>query len=637
MNFLEHALDHAVRGLKVFPLQPNSKLPAIDDFVNRATSDPEQIERWWKDPVLGLIRPLNIGISTTRFNGNKALIGIDVDNKGKKKGSEELLRLELEGQPFPETATQITPSGGLHLIYFFDHAIKQGVNVLAPGIDIRSKGGYLVGSGSIIDGKQYTWKNSNAQVEPCPQWVVEKCGLAKEKESIEVDTSKINQDSAKRRAITYLENDAPLSIKGEGGDHTAYVVAAQLKDFGLPPQTCLELMLDHWNDRCPPGWTPERLKEKIDHAFTYGKEAVGAKAPETVFDKVELDVPPPQNRGVKIEGFHKIGWAASSNYVVKKLIDALSMIVIYGLSNSGKTFFALDLCLHIALGWPWNGRKVRQGAVVYVGLEGAGGLRKRIEAFRKEYKLTEDQAVPFGLISHPLDLRSSNADLNALVSQIKEFQAQTPHPIRLVVIDTLARAIAGGDENSSTDMGAFIRKVDQIRDMIGTAVLVVHHSGKDGRKGARGHSSLRAATDTEILIQGARHAVIEKQRDLEKDTRIVFRLKPIVIGQDEDGEVITSCVVKFDSTPSEDFDEMPALLRPGTAAYKAYEVLTEVGAVNGDKVVVDEWRRKFIEVHGKGSKKKSMYTAFTRARKELLDAGLTEEDGHFVRSPHEST
>lgn len=285
MSFLQQALDLASKGFYVFPLQADGKLPAIDDFPNRATRDPEQIKKWWLDPILGLEQPYNIGISTTRYNGSQALVVVDVDNKGSKKGDEELLRLELEGYDFVETATQVTPTGGLHLIYRAKEPVKQGTSVLANGLDIRSRGGYIVGHGSVINGKPYTWRGVS-DVKPCPEWIINACGRSIEKESIEVDVSKIDQGSAEKRAKYYLEKEAPLATEGEAGDQTTFKVAARLKDFGLDTETAFDLMAELWNPRCLPPWDLKELHRKIQNAYSYSQEPVGSKSPQADFEPI---------------------------------------------------------------------------------------------------------------------------------------------------------------------------------------------------------------------------------------------------------------------------------------------------------------------------------------------------------------
>jgi hypothetical protein len=286
MSFLEQALNLAEQGFYVFPLQVNGKLPAIDDFPNRATRDPKQIKKWWVDPVLELEQPFNIGISTTKYNGNQALVVVDVDNKGKKKGGEELIKLELEGYDFIETATAVTPTGGLHLIYRSKEPVKQGQSVLAPGLDIRSKGGYIVAQGSTIDGKPYQWKDGKLQVEPCPEWIIKACGRAIEKTTLDGTDLEINLDRARARATHYLSNEAPLALEGQGGDETTFKVAAKLKDFGVDQLSAVELLLEHWNERCEPPWSPEEIKSKVHNAFQYGANTQGANAPEAVFEPV---------------------------------------------------------------------------------------------------------------------------------------------------------------------------------------------------------------------------------------------------------------------------------------------------------------------------------------------------------------
>lgn len=285
MSFMNQALSLAEKGFYVFPLQANGKLPAIDDFPNRATRDPEQIKKWWLDPVMELEQPFNIGISTTRYNGSQALVVVDVDNKGTKKGDEELLKLELEGYDFIDTATQMTPTGGLHLVYRAKSPVTQGTNKLGMGLDIRSRGGYIVGHGSMIDGKPYTWKNGPGTVAECPAWIIERCGRAIEKDQRFDSEITVDPATAKRRALQYLET-APVSIEGQGGDETAFKVVAHIKDMGVAREDAMDLLTEGWADRCQPPWSPEELKKKIDNAYNYGQNIQGLRSPEHDFEPI---------------------------------------------------------------------------------------------------------------------------------------------------------------------------------------------------------------------------------------------------------------------------------------------------------------------------------------------------------------
>ena len=119
----------------------------------------------------------------------------------------------------------------------------------------------------------------------------------------------------------------------------------------------------------------------------------------------------------------------------------------------------------------------------------------------------------------------------------------------MVVVDTLARALAGGDENSGQDMGNLVFHADKIRMATGAHVCFIHHSGKNKALGARGHSSLRAAVDTEIEISredGANYSTIKtvKQREMEMAEDMFFTLKIVELGENKFNEKITSCVVE---------------------------------------------------------------------------------------------
>lgn len=274
------ALDLAQRGYFVFPIEPNGKTPVLKNWQDRATRDPEQIARWFR----GADR--NVGIYTGRFGDDQALIVVDVDTKHDKNGELSLLQLELEGNELPRTAEQTTPSGGRHIIYAADKAYRQGVDVLGSGLDIRSRGGYIVGPGSEIDGKPYSWIRAG-QPQPAPEWLRARLGVDRFRADRDRDVlDGIDPERAVARAVAYLES-APRAVEGNGGDLTTYKVAAQLKDLGCSKDQALSLLISMWNDECDPPWEPDELAAKIDNAYDYGREPQGADAPEAVFTAAE--------------------------------------------------------------------------------------------------------------------------------------------------------------------------------------------------------------------------------------------------------------------------------------------------------------------------------------------------------------
>lgn len=236
-----------------------------------------------------------------------------------------------------------------------------------------------------------------------------------------------------------------------------------------------------------------------------------------------------------------------ANDFVEGLLTTSAMSVVYGPSNCGKTFFIVDLALHVAMGREWRGKAVDRGAIVYLSLEGAQGIRNRLSAFRKHHKLAEAD-LPFVAMPKPVNLLNDDADVNAVIALTQHVAAETGLPVQMVIIDTLSRAMAGGNENSPEDMTALIGNCDRIRDATQAHVCIVHHSGKDEARGARGHSSLRAATDTEIEIKRDPELTfssvrIAKQRDLEAGEPFGFTLQSVPLGLNRRGKDVSSCVV----------------------------------------------------------------------------------------------
>ena len=288
-----------------------------------------------------------------------------------------------------------------------------------------------------------------------------------------------------------------------------------------------------------------------------------------------------------VEMFRDVEISTDANDFVEGLLNNSSMVVIYGESNSGKTFYATDLGLHVACGWDWNGRAVDQGGVIYLALEGAHGIRHRIAAFRETHGL-QAHDIPFAVIPVTMNLLDPNADTDKLIRTIKKVAKTLSVPVRLIVPDTLSRAMAGGNENAPDDMGALVTNGTKIQQETKAAVAWVHHSGKDQAKGARGHSLLRAATDTEIEIIAdgpQRTASVTKQREMECSGEFHFTLKVVELGTNQRGKPITSCVV--------DYGDSEALVRelgPGGSSSRrqlkghnkrALEVLMDLVAASG--------------------------------------------------------
>lgn len=261
--------------------------------------------------------------------------------------------------------------------------------------------------------------------------------------------------------------------------------------------------------------------------------------------------------------------------LVDGLLDQGAMTVLYGESNSGKTFVAMDIGHAVASGRVWGGMETARARVVYVAAEGGRGARKRAAALRARYGDCGDAGMI--MLLQPVDLLHADADLRPLIAAIRDRLADWSGPV-LIVIDTLSRAMAGGDENASTDMGVMVKHLDAIRNATGAHVLVVHHSGKDKARGARGHSLLRAATDTEIEIAD-RTISVTKQRDLDGEWSAPFSLTVATIGIDAKGRPVTSCTV--DLVPKSERAAEQIAAKRADATEKERAVIAAMAALEG--------------------------------------------------------
>lgn len=216
------------------------------------------------------------------------------------------------------------------------------------------------------------------------------------------------------------------------------------------------------------------------------------------------------------------------------------LAVVYGASGSGKTFAVLDMMMAVARGQEWRGRFVEQATVAYVVAEGAGGFRKRLSAYAQERDVDLN-----GVPMHVLDAAPNMLEAADTKELIRGLQALGS--VGVVVIDTLAQTTPGGNENAGEDMGKALAHCKRVHQATGALVLLVHHSGKDQAKGARGWSGLRAAADAEIevvrLDNGARYLRLSKSKDGEDNLEWGFELQTVHLGVNARGKAITSCVV----------------------------------------------------------------------------------------------
>jgi hypothetical protein len=263
-------------------------------------------------------------------------------------------------------------------------------------------------------------------------------------------------------------------------------------------------------------------------------------------------------------------------WVVKNVIPENCFGAINGQPACGKSFLALDLAFHIAVlsklnpEITWFGHRVVPGGVVYVAPEGQQGFVKRVHALIKHYAVPEGD-YPFVLLPTAIDLRSPEGDTKPLLAEIKAHASKMTVPLSLVIIDTLNRAMAGGDENSSADMGSFVSNAEKIRQETSASVVPVHHMNAAGER-ERGHSSFRGAWDFGVIVhrdETGNSFSISKQKDGEEGGRHAFHLESVRVGVDDDGDDITTCIVIPDHQNDAALTPAKKLAEGTVVAYRA--------------------------------------------------------------------
>ncbi len=331
----------------------------------------------------------------------------------------------------------------------------------------------------------------------------------------------------------------------------------------------------------------------------------------------------------QIVAFKEIKPCLDASYLVQGWLGDGGLSVLFGPSNSGKTFVTLDLTMHVASGIAWRGQKIKAGPVIYVAAEGGTGIHNRLSAIR-EAKPELSAREGFYLLPTSLDLHGVD-DASAVCLAMPRAQ------IALIVIDTMARSMGAGDENSSRDVSQFVANLDVIRARTGAHVLVVHHSGKNADAGARGSSALRAAIDTEIAITDGKISCI-KQRDMKLPDRLFFDLETVELGFDQDGDVVTSAVVV--SADSSATTTKPLTGQDKVAAQALSEALSRHGLKQAGGnfplgctvVLLSDWKEQCIasELTKVDAHLDTKRTAFGRAKRRLLDRGYIEVCGDYV-------
>lgn len=589
------------------------KHPAVAwERYQRAPATEQQIRAWFT----GHFASYGVGIITGAVSG---FFVIDVDEGPGKAGGDVFNDLQFLHGDVPFTVRARTGGGGRHILLRHpkDVWIHTGRNVLGPGVDVRGDGGFIVAAPSLHEsGRYYLWDDAahprNTPLAAAPAWVIEMAeGPPPDAQGNRAPSTGAGEivrdtwgkvvDGRERYMIGIICGCIASMKRATGALPTAEAVVAEawptyernVKARGLSLDdenrgiALLRQRVAHFLGRVERGqWKPEANKQE---APPFG--AAERRPPPAILTIAELlAMPPPQ-------------------WLVAGLVPEQSLIVPYGPPKSGKSFLMMSLGLHVSDGRDWFGHAVQQGAVVYVMGEGIGGMSNRLRAMLARYEM--DPSIPFFIIRRAVNLRDPN-EVKALEASIRARIGDLP--LRLLVIDTLARAMPGADENSAQETGTVIAVADDLKETFACTVALVHHEGKDETRGARGTSALRGAWDAayQIVSRGKRMTMtVVDQKEAEAGQMLRFNMEEVAVGIGR-----TSLVPVLDETPGHEAGHLPGqtghrrdiggqsgialqVLRDALASPEAVAVpwFSEMPTGTGDLtgVHVEIWRRRFYE------------------------------------------
>ena len=511
-EMLVAALAYAERGWPIFPVRAD-KTPYTKHGVQDATTDPKKIKKMWERHPRANIA-LNVG--------EAGMMVLDYDP------GFNIEELEANVGPIPPSSLQVrTPRGGEHVYLALDdrEIVAASASKLAPHVDVRSFHSYVLLPPSRTRDGEYTWISEGKPAFRSGEILrLANAGRAKHKDH---DTWIIDADRPENiaAAITWLLQDAKVAIEGQGGDQTCYNTAAMCKSFGISEALAFDLMWEHWNPRCVPPWSSDEVdhfEKKIENGYSYntsppGNVTLAYKTARSLalFQVVEHE---PLERGNQwmrghFRGVDRAGMSSivPPAWLFEDFLTAGSYAMIFGPPGTFKTFLALDIALTVAAGaaidqtWPNLVDPFIGGAVCFVAGEGRSQMLKRVQAWEKVH-FGGKEVEGFKLVDPVPNITQDPELFIALLDDL------SPNGFKLVVIDTVGRAMQGVNENAQEYASAFTRLVETIQKETGATVLALHHTGKDDSRGARGSSVFGADVDTLIRAE-------------ETDSPLVVRLK----------------------------------------------------------------------------------------------------------------
>lgn len=635
---VEIALDYAAMGWPVFPchnIEPDGKCscqggasecrtsspgkhPRTLKGFKDASTDEAKIRQWWS-----MWPEANIAIATGAESG---VMVVDVDPRN--DGDTTIGDLIRNHGPIPDTVTAVTGGGGTHYVFRYRKGFRMRK---LQGVDFKTDGGYIIAPPSNHEsGRRYEWAVHNSPLDGVapaniPEW------FEGDQASIPTGSAQVARMPAGVPMTDKLLADLESALPTISADdyHQWVRIGMALHSTGAGDQAFQ--LWDRWSagsDKYDPGACATKWESfgrgrgetvSISTVF-HDAKAAGWVEPLVTSQPVLPPIDPANlpwtDAGVLAANITPPDW------LIKGFLERDSFCQLFGPHSVGKSFLALDWAMSVATGHPWNGQRVNQGLVLYIAGEGQNGLKRRIKAWCMEHDYPVGKPLGIMTSNRPRILYDEPEAAQVHQEALLLAERAGGDPV-LIVVDTLARAFGGGDENSSKDMGVFIKHVTKyLQEDFRATVLVVHHSGHGAAARGRGSSSLPAALDIDYQLarEGAdyRRLTNQKMKDALPPDEQFFRLKVVDLGAvDEDNEPVTSCVLESvdkDDVPTAEhgaevaeglgiMSEQTHKKRPGRAQSKVVEIIESMAEQLRDqgcsgKVEIDkkELFRRFEDV-----------------------------------------
>lgn len=507
------ALRYAERGIPVFPCMELGKEPVFEGSFKHASTDPAVIDKWFEQNP-------NFNIAASPHAAGCCVVDIDAP------GAIADLR-ERYGE-LPATFTVQTPKGGFH--WWFKGEAKGGTGKikkngqlqgLAPKVDTRGIGSYVLLAPSRVhypvDEKKGILEAFTGQYRvigkvPMAQFptVLSDVLVAQEAlnkatgiEAPNVDLDLPHNVQRGKEAARRWEK----SFLGTIDDDT-YKYAAELADMKLSPQAIYDIIKVEWYDRTGTDGNLERLHTVAWSGTVNRQNASGVWAVKDPQVEFSAFIGQQFAESAKLNKFDPLTEAEmealpDTTWLIPNVLPDKQIVMLYAPSKGWKSFLSVDWSMTIASGIPKWGN-IAPGAVVYIAAEGPSSLGKiRRPAWRLLHGV--NTPVPFHIVTgmpHVLQPEEIRMMCDAIREKVG--------PIRLLVVDTLARFMSGMDESGVKDASIAVDTLEELKRELNCTILALHHTGKDATRGERGSSALKAGFDSGFeLIADKEHGTAE--------------------------------------------------------------------------------------------------------------------------------